>query len=75
MTKPERNEIKMINAVFIDRNRLTLFLSGALMIIAMLWQPIVISVTRLLLTGIASTTYVVATWLFIKKKRDITDLA
>lgn len=68
-------EIKMISVLFIDKNTLTLFLSGVPMIIAIVWQPIVISVTKFFLIFVASTTYVAVTYIFINNKRDITYLS
>lgn len=71
----KNKEIKMIRVFFIDKNALTLFLSGAPMIFAMIWQPIVISFTKIFLISVASMIYVVVTYFFINKKKDMTYLA
>ncbi|GGY49528.1 hypothetical protein GCM10011297_23090 [Bacterioplanes sanyensis] len=68
-------EIKMISVLFIEKSNLVLLLSGAPMIIAMVWQPIVISATKFFLIFIASATYVAATYISITQKKDITYLS
>lgn len=65
---------KMVSAIFIDKNSLVLFVSGVPMVIAMIWQPAVISVTKFVMIFIASAIYVVTTYLLLVNKRDLTYL-
>lgn len=75
MKELKNKDIKMISVIFVDKNNQTLLLSGLLMIAAMAWQPIVISVTKIFLILVASTAYVAATYLYISNRKDITYLS
>lgn len=65
---------EMVSAIFIDKNSLVLFVSWVPMIIAMIWQPVVISVTKFVMVFVASAIYVITTYLLLVNKRDLTFL-
>lgn len=65
---------EMVRAIFIDKNILVLFMSGVPMIIAIIWQPAVISVTKFFMVFVASAIYVITTYLLLVNKRDLTFL-
>lgn len=65
---------EMVSAIFIDKNSLVLFVSWVPMIIAMIWQPAVISVTKFVMVFVASAIYVITTYLLLVNKRDLTFL-
>lgn len=65
---------EMVSAIFIDKNSLVLFVSWVPMIIAMIRQPAVISVTKFVMVFVASAIYVITTYLLLVNKRDLTFL-
>ena len=75
MENLKEKEIKMIRQMFVDKNTLMLLVSGVPMISIMIWQPIIISFTKILLIFFASAIYFLVTWFFINKKSDMTYLA